>query len=77
MKDEDIGAAFLAALNLADGISKLTGIPYRPPWLQPIHDGWKHVNAMKGEISCLKKQLSSLQTELESLKNDRSKDPND
>lgn len=38
---DDVEAGLRAAHQLIDQIARLTGVPYRPAWAQPLFDGWQ------------------------------------
>lgn len=61
--------AMLAAVQLCDGIQKLTGLPFRPKELQPIFDGWHIISEIGSEIKRLREENGSLKDYIFHLEN--------
>lgn len=57
---QKIREGMLAAVQLCDGIQRLTGLPFRPRELQPIFDGWHIVSDLECEVKRLRQENGSL-----------------
>jgi hypothetical protein len=56
--------ALLAAVKLCDSIQKLTGMPYRPPEMQPIFDGWQNISNLSVRLNYLERENEVLKQKL-------------
>lgn len=57
---DDMREAMLAAVQLCDGIQRITGLPFRPRELQPIFDGWHMISDLGAELKKLREENGSL-----------------
>lgn len=60
-----VAAGLRCATQLVDRISEFTGVPYRPPWAQPLRDGWEQAAQWSGVVNNLERRLSQTTALLE------------
>lgn len=66
-KLDDMREAMLAAVQLCDGIQRITGLPFRPRELQPIFDGWHMISNVGAELNRLREENAAIKSYIKQL----------